>query len=139
MSTSGSGARSPRSGRSEPAAALAEQQHAQRGAVPAEGGPEPGEHLLLAGEVQPGAAAGRAHGADLLRDGQPALHERDDLGVARVDRAAQLLDAFRRIGGGGLGAHGMSFEAYGRRTPGTKNAPGSSGPGRLLRRVLSQR
>jgi hypothetical protein len=34
----------------------------------------------------------------------------------------------------------MSFEGVdGRRTPETKNAPGSSGPGRLLRRVLSQR
>ena len=95
--------------------------------------PEPGEHLLLAGQRQPGAAAGGAQRADLLRDGQPALHELDDLGVAGVDLAAQLADPRRGVGGGAGEAVtvliGCPSGCGGRRTPGTRKRPGLFGPG----------
>ena len=60
--------------------------------VRAEGGAEAGQHLLLPGEREPGPAGGGAQRADLLGDGQPALHQSDDLGVAGVDLVAQLGD-----------------------------------------------
>jgi hypothetical protein len=129
---------------SEPAAALAEQHHAERGAVRPQGCAEAGEHLLFAGEGQPGAAGGGTQRTDLLGDRQPTVHELDDLGVAGVDRAAQLTDPRRRVadggGGGSQGVHRMSFRVLVAHRPRkTKTPRGSSGPGRLLRRLLSQR
>ena len=89
---------------------------------------------------------GRAEGADLPGDGQPALHELDDLGVAGVDRARGA----RRSGPRGRW-RGRRWRRWGCSSgvlrgrwwpsePGKRKTPrGSSGPGRLLRRVLSQR
>src|SRR4051794_37416711 len=95
----------------QPAAALTEQHHAQRSAVPAERVLEPGEDLLLARQREPGAAGRGAQLPDLVGDGEPALDELDDLGVAGVDRGAQLADAGGGVRGGvggdigGGGAH----------------------------------
>src|SRR3954452_16658417 len=91
---------------SEPAAALTEQHHPERGAVGAECVLEPGEDLLLARERQAGAARGRAQRADLPRDGQPTLHQLDDLGVTGVDLGAELTDARCGFGVGGVSGEG---------------------------------
>src|SRR3954471_15792425 len=110
----------------EAAAALAEQHHAECGAVRPEREAEAVEHLCLAGEGQPGAAGGGAQRADLLRDGEPALDELDDLGVAGVDLVAQGRDAVVSRGGCGGGGHGGSFafsEAVG---SGNEKRPGLS-------------
>src|SRR5215218_4056140 len=129
---------------SEPAAALTEQHHAEGGAVRAQRTPEAGEHLLLAGEVEARAAAGRSQGADLLGDRQTAADELDDLGVAGIDRGAQLADPLHLGagdgdgcgGGGGEGVHGVSFAGWWPSDPGKRRTPrGSSGPGRLFAAV----
>ena len=105
-----------------------------------ERGAEPGEHLLLAGEVSrvPPVAARTAPISCEI--GQAALHQGDDLGVAGVDLAAQLTDPSAAsvsvvpVAVAVRGVIGVSFGSWSAVGPRKRETPrGSSGPGRLLR------
>src|SRR5205807_475476 len=63
---------------SEPAAPGPQDEQCQLGTVGAQRLPETVQDLALAGEHQPGASAGYAGRADLLRDRGPLLPEPDD-------------------------------------------------------------
>jgi hypothetical protein len=128
---------------SEAAAALAQQHHAERRAVPAEGGLEAGEYLLLAGEGQPGAAGG-ARSSPISCDTASRRWTSSMISASQASirpRSSAMRSSAVAARGVDRGGHGRSswcgLRAGG--PPGTRNAPGSSGPGRLLRRVLSQR
>src|SRR6266536_4868758 len=93
--------------RSQRAAAGAQDQQGQLGAVGAERGAETVEDLPLAGEDQPGATGRHPGRADLLGDPGPFLPEPDQRGVDLVDALAQGGDVGLCLGRR-LGQHGAA-------------------------------
>jgi hypothetical protein len=86
------------------AAAGAEEEQRELGAVGAEGVPEPAENLLLTGEYEPGATGGDPGHPDFVRDRRPFLPQFDDLLVDLIEASSQARDVF--VGAGVLGVGG---------------------------------